>query len=250
MIKNFENALIAQAEENVTVITNENVELLQTATTGYYVLGEDIDMAGKTWTPTQTVSGKYFTATLNGRGYSIKNFTASAGYFGLVAYTGAGATFKNIKFHIVTNTTKGAIIGQVKGATVVENCVVDVDTLKENHAGGIADVIQGPLAVNNVLVNIDVSTHTYGVGFVAGREAATSNVTVSNCFFVSGDGKLTNVYAGDNEDQAALKETTIGTDGKLAVAGEDYVVATKLSDIDRAKLTTDLLKSGYDALIG
>jgi hypothetical protein len=250
MVKNYLNALIAKAEENAVVITNKNIDLLQTATTGYYVLGEDIDMAGKTWAPTQTASGKYFTATLNGRGFAIKNFTAPAGYAGLVAYTGIGATFKNIKFHIVTNTSKGAIIGQVKGATVVENCVIDVDTIKENYAGAIADVVQGTLTVNNVLINIDTATHTYGVGFVAGRESATQNVTVSNCFFVSGDGELTNVFAGDNEDKTALKETTIGTDGQLAVAGEDYVVVTKLSDIDRTKLTTDLLKSGYDALIG
>ena len=120
----------------------------------------------------------------------------------------------------------------------------------ENHAGGIADVVQGTLNVNNVLINVDTATHTYGVGFVAGREAASANVIVSNCFFVSGDGKISNVFAGDNEDKTALKETTLGADGQLAVVGEDYVVVSKLSDIDRNKLTTDLLKSGYDALIG
>ena len=133
---------------------------------------------------------------------------------------------------------------------LVENCVIDIDTIANNHGAGICTVIQGTLKVNNVLINIDKATATYGVGFAGGREAATSNVIVSNCFFVSGDGQLTNVFAGDNEDKAALKETTIGVDGQLAVAGEDYVVASKLSDIQRDSLTTDLLKSGYDALIG
>ncbi len=249
MIKNYVNAIITKAEENATVLTNANIDLLQTATTGYYVLGEDIDMAGKTWAPTQG-STNLFTATLNGRGYSIKNFTAPADHAGLVGFTGAGATFKNLYVHVITNTSKGAITGQIKGATTIENCVIDIDTIKENHGGGIANVVQGTLTVNNVLVNIDAATHDYGVGFVAGREAASHNVIISNGFFVSGDSKISNVYAGDNEDKAALKETTLGTDGELAVAGEDYVVATKLSDIDRNSLTTDLLKSGYDALIG
>lgn len=250
LAKSTLESMQAEILKSVIVLTEENIDLLQTATTGYYILGEDIDMAGKTWAPTQTSSGKYFTATLNGGGYQIKNFTAPAGYLGLVGYTGAGATFKNLKIHIITNTTKGAIIGQVKGLTTVENCVIDIDTMIENHAGGIADVVQGTLNVNNVLINVDTATHNYGVGFVAGREAASANVIVSNCFFVSGDGQISNVFAGDNEDKTALKETTLGADGQLAVVGEDYVVVSKLSDIDRNKLTTDLLKSGYDALIG
>lgn len=241
----------AQAEtlSKATVLTNKNIDVLQTATSGYFVLGEDINMAGKTWAPTQGKTNK-FVGTINGRGHKIYNFTAPNGNLGLVGWTGNNATFRNLYIHAVTNTSNGMLIGQVQGANYVENCVFDVDTLSGNHSAVISSVIQGQIKVNNVLINMDVAAATYGVGFVGGRASASNNVIISNAFLVSGDGKISNVFAGDNENKTELKETTLGTDGKLAVAGEDYIVATKLSDIQRDKLTTDFLKSGYDALIG
>lgn len=203
-----------------TAISQKNIADLQNITTGYIYLTEDIDMAEFTaWAP---VAG--FAATLDGNGHTIYNFTSPSGYVGLVGNTAAGATFKNLTLHAITNTSRAVLTGQIKGATTVTNCKFIVDKLAGGSAGVIANVVQGDVTVSDTyIVVLSADASQTKVGIVAGGEAASHNVTVSNVYAFSANGYITDIFVGDNCDNTALKETTLGTDGALAVAGEDYV---------------------------
>lgn len=210
----------AYLDNQVTFIGQDNIRDLETATTGVIMLTEDIDMTGITWNPTAG-----FAATLDGNGHTIKNFTASAGYVGLVGNTAAGATIKNLTLHALTNGNRAVLTGQIQGATTVSNCKFIVDNLTAGYQSVIANVVQGALTVENTYIAIAQAAANQTLpGIVAGGEASSSNVTVSNVYAVSLSGNITEMFKGDNCDNANLKETTVGKDGQLAVNGEDYVL--------------------------
>ncbi len=247
LANDFLKACYANTKDALGIIelTRDNIqEKLMGATSGYFVLTDDIDMSSMTWEPT----GASFTGVINGKGHSIRNFTSPSGngYMGLLPNV-SGVTIKNLNMHIVTNGNRAALTGQVKGSLLVENCVFDVDTLTNAVTSGvIANVVQGTVTVNNVIINID-NAGTSG-GIVAGNQSSSHNVIVSNSYFASKT--LTNVFAGDNCDNVALKETTLGTDGALAVAGEDYKLYTSLTALGDAifagEIPADLAESAKD----
>ncbi|MBQ4097825.1 MAG: hypothetical protein IJC72_00810, partial [Clostridia bacterium] len=71
-------------------------------------------------------------------------------------------------------------------------------------------------------------------GIVAGGEASSYNVTVSDVYAFSLTGYITDVFVGDNCDNATLTETTIGADGALAVNGEDYFFYASSNELGAA----------------
>ncbi len=118
------------------VITSENVADLLNATTGYYILGEDINMATAydgVWTSNQNFSG-----TIDGAGHTISNLKTSTGLF--KTFIG---TLKNIAIiDTMTESTAaadhvGALADQAMGATVIDNVI---STLKSSK---VADTAYG-----------------------------------------------------------------------------------------------------------
>ncbi len=223
----------------ITNIDSENIDILLTATEGYYRLTEDIDMTGKTWAP-----AVQFVGTIDGNGHKIKNFTSPSAsvsitppggstrpiYPGLVCYTGIGATIKNLDVHFVTNSIRGGLIGQVWGETTVENVNVIYDSFVAYYGGAIANVIQGTLNVKDTNIVIksatssDAGKATYS-GFIAGGEANTHNVVLSNVVCYNPTSLATSAYVPVNTSNKLYDEIgTLGVDGQSAVAGEDYIV--------------------------
>ncbi len=206
------------SSKTLNFIGQDEIDELMTATNGYYLLTEDINMAGKTWAPSGT-----FTGTIDGNGHKIKNFTStSSGHAGLIQFSGAGATIKNIDIHLITNGKRGGLIGQVKGATTIENANVIIDTFSTYYGGAIANVIQGELTVkdtNIIIKSASTSDKVDYSGFIAGGEAAAGKVIVSNVVCYNPTGFATSTFVAENGTHS-----TLGTDNQAAVAGEDYTI--------------------------
>lgn len=223
LANDFLKACYAKTKEafTVTELTQANFqEKLMGATSGYFVLTEDIDMGSMTWEP----SGASFSGVIDGQGHSIKNFTSSSTKYKGFLPNVSNAIVRNLNMHIVSNKNRSALTGQITGPFTVENCVFDVDNLTNATSSGvIANVVQGVVTVNNVVINIDSAGANAGI--VAGSESSSKNVVVSNCYFAT---TLTKVFEGDNyavnAETGVVTEGTVGTDNALAVAGEDYML--------------------------
>ncbi len=206
------------SSKTLNFIGQDEIDEIQTATNGYYLLTEDIDMSGKSWAP----SNNTFTGTIDGNGHKITNFASpSSGHMGLIQYSGAGATIKNLDIHLTTNGWKGGLIGQVKGATTIDNVDVVIDSFSTYYGGAIANVIQGTLTVKdtNIIIKSAATSDTAAYsGFIAGGEANSFDIIVSNVVCYNPTGFATTPYSGKNA------KSTLGTDGEAAVAGEDYTV--------------------------
>ena len=232
-----------------TEITEENItSTLAAATSGYYVLTGDVDMAGKTMeydtTKTSDATGAVrFAGTFDGNGYEISNFTPQSGHFGLFQWTGAGFSIKNLNFHALTNTSNGVLIGQVKSSGTIENLIMDVDTLScATSAGCITAVFQGALSVKDSFFNVDSATGASAlVGFVAGGESPAGNLTIDNVVaFVPNENLVTPFRATHS---SGAEYYTFGTDGELATAEEDYYSYSDALDCDAEKLEDVKLKA-------
>lgn len=224
-----------------TVIKSaEDIKVLQSATSGYYLLGDDIDMSGITWAPTINYKNP-FIGTFNGGGYKITGFTAPAGNSGFFGATGNGALIKNVDLEMVTNTSKGGLIGYVNGTTVVQDAMIKVDTLVAGHAGVIANVVQGELTVKDSYILIKSTSGTpKGDGFIAGGEADSKNVIISNVKVADATGVFTNPYKGIVNNAGV----TLGVDGEPAVNGEDYFIFTgDYLDLDTSVIEDEVYKT-------
>lgn len=116
----------------------------------YFVIENDIDLAGHTWFPIGFLPGDLeefatceFAGKVDGQGHSIKNFVINMGGlrgFGLFGYTTADFELKNLT--ILTGSVNGdmnagSFVGHNSG--LIENCVNYVDvTCLQYYAGGIA----------------------------------------------------------------------------------------------------------------
>ena len=244
-------------------IDSENIDLLQNAKTGFYVLTEDIDMTGKVWKPTQTSTAP-FIGNINGYGHKITNLDLSlkndpedvneVPAQGFIAF-GKGAIVKNLYLDIVKTGVRGGLFGQIYGGsaatTTVSNVAVYVDTLAPKGAG-ITGVVQGNLLVKDTIVNIKNATaanaapSSYGEGVLSTMEVATNGVQIDNVMMISEDGKLT---------KAAPPRDTIAASGLFNTAGahaayfEDYTIERGILDYDREALPTDELKDFYDEIL-
>ncbi len=239
---NNEFASLLEEANVLTLITEDNVSKLLTATSGYYALAADVDMSGtKTtaWEPTNQFAG-----TLDGNGYAIKNFTAQQGHYGLIQYSGEGAVIKNIDIHMTTNGWKGGLIGQVKGATTIENVNVICDKLNGGtYNGVIANVIQGTLTVKdtNIIIKAAAGNNTNS-GFIAGGEANSYSIVVSNVVCYNPTGLATTPYDPVNTTHNTRGTLgTYGTDGNEAEENVDWWCYQSTTALAEATLSAEFI---------
>ncbi len=222
-----------------TAVSQSNIDVLQTATSGHYYLVEDIDMwdytnstATTPWNPTST-----FTGTFDGNGYTIKNFagiTAGA-YKGLFYQTGAGAVIRNFQIEMLYFASKSGVIGKVTGETLVENVVVRADMLANNESSPIAHTISAKLTVKDSLIVVGGSyaTSSNYRGYLFGGSLSTitspSNAVLDGVVVLN-HGEFTSVSG-----TSSLMGKPKGVSGSTAVAGKDYFVYTKGADLLNAQ---------------
>lgn len=176
----------------------------------YYQLENDIDLAGKEWTPIGTSSNR-FKGTFDGKGYCISrlkiNISSSeriyTGLFGFVS----GGTIQNLgvslhKDGIRVQTTNSVFCGGIAGATegqsgCIRNCyVVGVGSIEsigngQSIAGGIVGENSRPVSHCYTTVNVKSNIMAGGI---SGGSLTPSEISYS---FATGTIEITgNGYAG------------------------------------------------------
>ncbi len=174
----------------------------------WYKLTDNIDYLGETANPNNIYnSGWQFSGILDGDGYSIYNVKTGASSRGsandlsVLGYLNGG-TVRNMGFVNVSATNRSAVIAGLYGASVVDNCFVemkyDVSAMgaaaANNPAGGIvAKVLYGSVVRNCVAVVTLSGTPTGDIGMIAGKtsDVKTAGAKVENCYaYTNLDGQL------------------------------------------------------------
>ena len=174
-------------------------------------LTNNIDLGGnENWTPIGKSSSYSYKGTFDGQGYEIKNLkidstSSNQALFGYVN----GGTVKNLT---VSGSVKGAgytagIIGQLAGASSVENCVNKANITGSTNVGGIIGRVETSSAKTvNACANFgEITGSSYVGGLVGNLYYAISlknsynrgNVTVTTSSGYAGG------IAGGVEDSAA-----------------------------------------------
>jgi len=245
--------------EIIKRINEENFACLQTITSGYLIVEEDIDLANvdvngdgqvnssDLWTPSTSVK---FTGTLNGNNKTVKNLKFASGNFkGLIGVTGTGAIIKNLTVKATINQNwAAALMAQTKGETLVENVVIDVDKLAGYASSTVTTHVEsGVLTLRNVLINVKELVANTNQGYItASGNVDASKVIVDNVYIVT----QTNLFGlRGNSSSPYLTKNVIAKDGSQPVQDKDFVLASGIIEIDRTTLPTDYLKSAYDSML-
>jgi len=158
---------------------------LQTATSGNYVLGDDIDLTSVAWNDNSSFNG-----TLNGAGHTVNGLTivsnSTTQVNGMFDDLGADSVIENIKFtnaSLTVDTRSYAgilaygIYGQVNQVEVQGTV-----TTNSGYTGGLAGQLNGGV-ISNTISNV-VMTQTSGgyMGGFFGTVSGTSTVSIGTIY--------------------------------------------------------------------
>lgn len=190
------------------IITNQSeLQSISNDLSAYYVLGNDIDLSGVTWTPIGSSSNPVVTGfhgNLDGYNHTISNLYLNGtgtDYIGLFSVITAGAQIKNIMFTdctVLGNSNIGLVFGGCVMASGVDTQAIISNVDSENctvigssaNVGGIAGISRTYADI--AYVNCDVSNGTVEstssniVGGIAGYGAHTnSSAAFEGCIATS-----------------------------------------------------------------
>ena len=186
---------------------------------GKYMLVNDIDLSGITWTPLFLY--KEFTGTLDGNGYEIKNLkvdysssTNSSSYASLLGHT-KGATIKNLGIQLNSINSSGGYIGALAGMaqdTTISNCYVTGGTVSSQGGtvvGGLVGCFSGTMTNSYSTATVWTSNTTAGglVGLMTSGSISSSYATgpvVAQKGYVGG-------FAGSMNNGSIINSYSTGT---------------------------------------
>ena len=125
------------------------------AINGYYVLGGNIDGNGVTFSGAVAAwnAGIGFCGTLDGRGYTISNFsTGSYGLFG----NASNATVKNLKLAVNT-AAENVLTGNYRAGTI-ENVEITVSAMSGTWGGILAGELSAVQGSNALVKDVKINT--------------------------------------------------------------------------------------------
>ncbi len=226
---------VTQVIDNVAELKAFGAACKAANTTGYYILGADIDCSGEAnmavGNPGWCLNG--FSGTFDGRGYTVSNIkltwdSATGGYGGLFGNV-MGATIRNVTFDKVNYASANvALLGRhsIEGGgnnTTIENVTVNISAWAATGEGGVLasrgtrntiyngvviHVADG-LTVHNLLGQEWNSNHGTGITVNLGKGSA-----------------ITNYYWSTNtEDSAAAKAPSIVTVNTAYVPVDEEISA-------------------------
>ena len=151
---------------------DEFMTTMRSNPSGNYILMGDLDFSGVTIDYSNQIWG--FSGTLDGNGYSIKNFNidSSGDYVGLISETAGGAVIKNL---IVDNASVisnggcevGILVGGSDGDITIDNCTVTGAVGGSSCVGGLIGLASsGVVTINNTFVNVNASGDSEVGGFI------------------------------------------------------------------------------------
>jgi hypothetical protein len=193
---------------------------------GDYELGNDIDLAGVTWTPigewwydfdddTGVWNHIPFTGSFDGKGYTISNLSAFAdpdnddwwrdkGLFGDVMESGSisNVILSNVSITNSSDHSMGALVGSLGDTASITGCSATGTVVNmvswANDVGGLVGYASSNTIIQNCYVDVSVTSHSVNVGGLG----AFIEGTVSNCYSM-----------GDITCNADLTFGTFGTGG-------------------------------------
>lgn len=233
----------------------------------YFVLTADIDLDGHEWVPMGTVANNYFSGSLDGQGYSIKNMTITQNYTKAGLFANLAGTVSNLVFEGVSinqNDTSGTHVGTVAGYVSwgeVYNITVASGSIQgSGYVGGVVGYIDangGTMfnCVNKANINytgLSSSSKSY-VGGIVGRTETCSlnyctnygNITGQDAVALGGisgsNYEPSNIYNcinyGDitatNED----RNSTPYIGGIIGVYGQNITTAAIANCINKGDIT-------------
>ena len=205
--------------QGYTIIkTAEDLKNISSNVSGKYILMNDIDLSGVSWSAINSFSGE-----LNGNGYSIKNLTLSSSgtyYLGLFGYTSSGAVIKNLGLEDVNVSGYrgvGALVGSVSSTTTISN-VYMTGTVKASNS-----VVGGLVGYSNYLTieNSYAAGDVIGVSSTGGLIGDATRTTIRNSY-TSGDVTSSNSYVGGIAGSAGTVSIS-GTYATGNISGYDRV---------------------------
>lgn len=185
----FWESVSVRADEAQTISTYEELEAIRSNPSGSYVLANDIDLAGKDWTPLD------FSGTFDGAGHAILNVSVSkAGTTIRTTYDGNMKTYDTV-FAGFFGTLENASVKDLK----LVNIRADITENKPCFVGGIAgfmeqSAIDGCTVTGRLDLTIDAKM--FGVGGIVGFGNGSVDNTVADMTLVSID---TNVKERDEQ---------------------------------------------------
>ena len=177
----------AEASAQGYILIRTAADLKKMSTSGKYMLVNDIDLSGTTWTP--LFLNNEFTGTLDGNGYEIKNLkvdysssTNSSSYASLLGRTN-GATIKDLGIQLNSINSSGGYIGALAGMaqnTNIINCYVTGGTVSSQGGtvvGGLVGCFSGTMT--NSYSTASVWTSNLAAGGLVGNMTSGS---ISNSY--------------------------------------------------------------------
>lgn len=175
------------------------------------ITAEELDFEGIEYFDVGSAFSKSFSGTLDGNNVIIKNLRIqSSGFSGLFSYT-YKATIKNIRFesvNIIGGYDGGIVVSQA-GDTLLQNIVMIGDGIAVDTADGMNGALIGDAKGNTVIENCFVYGPVSGGGYDPDREGeplpffANGEATVINSYCLAYE---ENEYGGRTAEQMASGE--------------------------------------------
>ena len=218
----------AIAQGYTVIKTADELQAMENNVNGKYILMNDIDLAGYSWTAVGT-SSDVFSGEFNGNGYVIKNLTVNQsgldyqGLFGRVSH----AKISNVGLENVEvkgNTGTGALAGYTDNSDF-RNCYVDGVSISGGLAtGGLTGTLDGGGIQSCYIINGSVTSSSFNVGGLVGDANSgimdsystvdvTGNQRVGGLAGSFSMGSIKNCYSTGNV--SAVRDTAGGFVGNL-----------------------------------
>ena len=154
----------------------------------YFKLADDLNLAGKKWTPIGAESSKPFKGNFDGNNHEIFGLKVETDnwYAGLFGYIYSGS-IKNIKICSGSVKTSGSYAGGIVGDlynSTMENCTASVNVSgtgnDSGNVGGLAGNISGSTVSNCHFLSGEIVGYDY-VGGIVGHVQTSYKSTVKDC---------------------------------------------------------------------
>jgi len=184
---------------SIAISTAEQFHYMATIESAYvYVLSNNIDFTGFTWT--QEGTGKTFSGVLNGNSHTISNITitgSGTGVYGGIFQRTSGAVIHDL---IIDNVDVnavgrvGVLIGRIETSTTTLTNVVIKNSSATGTAGEGVGVIVGNATFGLTVTNLQIINSTAmntgkNVAFIAGR--ADNAVTLTDVYIFGSSAEST-----------------------------------------------------------
>ena len=218
----------AIAQGYTVIKTADELQAMENNVSGKYILMNDIDLAGYSWTAVGT-SSDHFSGEFNGNGYVIKNLTVNQsgldyqGLFGRVSH----AKISNVGLENVEvkgNTGTGALAGYTDNSDF-KNCYVDGVSISGGlETGGLIGTLDSGGIHSCYIINGSVTSSSFNVGGLVGNANSgiidsystvdvTGNQRVGGLAGAFSQGSIRNCYSTGNV--SAVRDTAGGFVGSL-----------------------------------